>query len=205
MRMLFIVFLSITGLFPPLVQADGLEQFKHFLSNTRTARGTFHQTVTGKSGRKPQTSSGTFVLSKPGKFRWIYEKPTQQLLVSDGEKFWSFDPDLNQVTVRKLDRALGSSPVALLSGESLEENFMLKVDGKNAEGMEFIEATPKAQEASFIRMRIGMINRLPRFMEVHDHFGQTTTLIFDQFETNKPIPANFFSFTPPKGADVARE
>ncbi|MDP2815401.1 MAG: outer membrane lipoprotein chaperone LolA [Rectinemataceae bacterium] len=205
MQILFITFLGMMGLFSSVAHADGLEQFKHFLSETRTARGTFHQTVTGKSGRKPQTSSGTFVLSKPGKFRWIYEKPTQQLLVSDGEKFWSFDPDLNQVTVRKLDRALGSSPLALLSGESLEENFILKVDGKNAEGMEFIEATPKAQEASFVRMRIGLKNRLPRFMEVHDHFGQMTTLVFDQFETNIATPANLFRFTPPKGADIAKE
>lgn len=203
MPTLLIIFSGIIALFSPIVHADGLEQFKHFLSNTRTAQGTFHQTVTGKSGRKPQISSGTFVLSKPGKFRWSYEKPIQQLLVSDGEKFWSFDPDLNQVTVKKLDRALGSSPVALLSGESLEENFILKVDGKNAEGMEFIEATPRAQEANFVRMRIGLIHRLPRFMEVHDHFGQTTTLVFDQFETNMLIPANLFRFVPPKGADVA--
>jgi outer membrane lipoprotein carrier protein len=184
--------------------ASGIDQFRAFLKATRHARGSFEQTVVAKSGRKPQHSAGFFAFSRPGKFRWSYEKPYQQLLVSDGKKLWSYDPDLNQVTVRKLGDALGSSPAALLAGDSLEDNFVL-VDGGSNEGFEFVDALPNSKEGTFERVRIGFKDQLPRVMEVHDNFGQTTTLLLSQFETNAPLPANTFRFTPPKGADVVGE
>jgi len=118
------------GLLPLLSHANGLDQLKAFLETTHSARGSFYQSVASKSGRKPQQSSGSFALQRPGKFRWHYEKPYPQLLVSDGDKFWSFDPDLNQVTVRKLGKALGSSPAALLAGGDLGSTFDLKDAGQ---------------------------------------------------------------------------
>jgi len=184
--------------------ASGLDQLKAFLAETKTARGSFVQTVTAKSGRKPQQSQGFFAISRPGKFRWSYERPYQQLLVSDGDKLWSYDPDLKQATVKKLGQAFGSSPAALLAGESLEGNFVLK-DAGSVEGFEFVEAVPKAQDGTFERVRIGFKDRLPRLMEVRDNFGQTTTLLLNQFEANVPLPATLFHFSPPVGADVVGE
>jgi len=198
-------FLLLGGLALPLAaSAAGLDQLKSFLETAKGVRGSFTQTVVGKAGRKPQQSAGFFAISRPGKFRWSYEKPYQQLLVSDGEKLWSFDPDLNQVTVKKLDKAFGASPAALLAGDGLESNFVLR-DGGVSEGFEFVEATPKAQDASFERVRIGLKDKLPRIMEVRDNFGQTTTLYLNQFEVNAPMPAEVFRFKPPKGADVVGE
>ena len=184
--------------------ASGLDQLKAFLAETKTARGSFVQTVTAKSGRKPQQSQGFFAISRPGKFRWSYERPYQQLLVSDGDKLWSYDPDLKQVTVKKLGAAFGASPAAILAGDSLDKNFVLK-DAGAAEGIEFVEATPKSQDSSFERLRIGFKDRLPRMMEVRDNFGQTTTLLLNQLESNVALPASLFHFAPPKGADVVGE
>ena len=185
--------------------ASGIAQLKSFIAETRSARANFAQSVQAKSGRKPQVSQGTLVFSRPGKFRWTYDKPYYQLLVGDGEKLWIHDRDLNQVTVRTLGKAIGSSPAALLAGDNeLEKNFILK-DLGSAEGMELVEATPKTQDGGFERVRIGLSNNLPRVMEVRDNFGQTTTLIFSQFERNPGLPANLFHFTPPKGADILGE
>lgn len=192
------------GLLALPAYASGIEQFRSFLETTKEMRGVFAQRVVARSGRKPQDSSGTFAFARPGKFRWSYEKPYKQLLVGDGRKLWSYDPDLNQVTVRKQGDALGASPAALLAGDSLEANFVL-TDGGAAEGMEFVEATPKSKEGTFERVRIGMKDRLPRVMEVHDNFGQTTTLLLSQFEVNPRLPAETFRFVPPKGADVVGE
>ncbi|HEY3432129.1 MAG TPA: outer membrane lipoprotein chaperone LolA [Rhodocyclaceae bacterium] len=185
-------------------QASGLEQLNAFLAGAHTAQGSFAQVVTAKSGRKPQQSSGSFALQRPGKFRWIYDKPYPQTLVSDGDKFWSFDPDLNQVTVRKLGKALGSSPAALLAGDGLDKNFDLK-DSGSENGVEYVDATPKAQDASFQRVRIGLVANVPQTMEIHDNFGQTTVLRFTRFQMNPALNANLFHFTPPKGADVVGE
>lgn len=184
--------------------AAGLDQLKTFLESTKSAQGVFAQSVSAKSGRKPQQSAGSFALQRPGKFRWVYEKPYRQLLVSDGEKLWSYDPDLNQVTVRKLGKALGSSPAALLAGGDLDAHFVLKEAGQ-ADGLEMVDATPKGSDGSFERVRIGFRDNLPRIMEIRDNFGQVTTLLFAEFHPNPPLPKDLFRFTPPKGADVVGE
>ena len=184
--------------------ATGLDQLTAYLANAHAARGDFSQTVIARSGKKPQQSSGSFAFARPGKFRWTYEKPYAQLLVSDGDKFWSYDQDLNQVTVKKIGQALGATPAALLAGESLDKNFTLKDDGAS-DGIEFVEATPKSQDASFERIRIGLVDRVPRVMEIHDNFGQVTLLRFSRFTSDPDLPPGMFHFVPPKGADVAGE
>jgi outer membrane lipoprotein carrier protein len=181
--------------------ATGLDQLKTFLETNRSARGVFTQTVIAKSGRKPQVSAGIFALQRPGKFRWSYEKPYKQLLVSDGNKLWSYDPELNQVAVKKLGSAFGSSPAALLAGQDLDKHFELK-EGIAADGLEFVEATPKGGDASFERMKIGFAANRPVSMEIHDSFGQVTVLRFTQFEANPALPASLFRFVAPAGADV---
>lgn len=182
-------------------QAAGLDQLANFLDSSRSARGVFTQSVISKSGRKPQLSAGVFALQRPGKFRWSYERPYKHLLVGDGSKLWSYDPDLNQVAVKQLGAALGSSPAALLAGQDLDKHFELK-EGVAADGIEFVEATPKGGEASFELVKIGFAGNRPLIMEIHDSFGQVTVLRFTQFETNPALPAGLFRFVAPAGADV---
>ncbi|MBK7848125.1 MAG: outer membrane lipoprotein chaperone LolA [Zoogloea sp.] len=184
------------------VQADSLAQLKQFMDGTRSARGSFTQQVFSKSGRKPQQASGTFAFSRPGKFRWTYEKPYAQLLVGDGSKLWAWDQELNQVTTKKLGQALGSTPAAILAGDNaLEKNFTLKDDGA-ADGLEWVEARPKAEDSSFERIRMGFAGGQLKAMVLHDNFGQTTSLNFLQMERNPSLDGGLFRFVPPKGADV---
>lgn len=190
--------------FATAAHAGGIDQFRAFLKATRQAQGSFTQTVTAKSGRKPQQSAGTFAFSRPGKFRWSYDKPYTQLLVSDGRKLWTFDPDLNQATVRRIGDALGSSPAALLAGDALENNFTL-IDAGTADGLELLEATPVAKDSAFEGVRIGMKDNLPKLMEVRDNFGQTTVIRFGHIDTRTALPADTFRFTPPRGADIVGE
>lgn len=188
-------------LFSGLAAAAGIDQLKTFWATTQTAQGTFTQSVLAKSGRKPQHSTGIFMLARPDKLRWSYEKPYKLLLVSDGEKLWTYDVDLNQVTIGKIDKAFGATPAALLTGESLDRHFTLAEAG-SADGLEFVDAVPKTADSSFARVRIGLANNLPRLMEVQDNFGQTTTLLFTEFRSNPTLPQDAFRFVPPKGADV---
>lgn len=198
-------FILLCGLAAPgLAAAAGIDQLKAFWADTHAAQGTFAQSVVAKSGRKPQNSSGSFVLARPGKLRWAYEKPYKLLLVADGEKLWTYDADLNQVTVNKTGKALGATPAALLTGEELDRHFTLSEAGV-AEGLEIVDAKPKSSETSFARVRIGLSGNLPRLMEVRDNFGQTTTLLFTRFQPNPTLAKDAFRFVPPKGADVVGE
>ncbi|SHH05297.1 outer membrane lipoprotein chaperone LolA [Massilia sp. CF038] len=185
-------------------QASALEQFKSFVSSTQSARGEFTQRQVKKTGAtKPgDTSSGTFVFARPGKFIWTYTKPYDQLLQADGEQLFIYDKDLNQVTVRKLGDALGSSPAAILFGSNdLEKNFTLAEAGSR-DGMEWLNATPKAKDSQFQQISIGLKNGTPAAMELKDSFGQTSQLAFPKFEKNPSLGPTQFKFEVPKGADV---
>jgi len=182
--------------------ASGLDELHAFLEGTKTAQGSFRQVVVNREGRTTQTTSGTFAFARPGKFRWTYDKPFDQLIVGDGDKVWVYDHDLNQVIVRKLDAALGATPAALLAGDNaLEKNFTL-VAGGEGDGLEYVDATPKAADSQFKRIRLGFADDLPRKMQLTDAFGQTTDLTFSDVRRNPKLPADTFQFTPPKGADV---
>ncbi|AYH45004.1 outer membrane lipoprotein chaperone LolA [Azoarcus sp. DN11] len=185
-----------------LASAGGIAQLRQFIDGARTAQGEFDQTVFAASGRKPQRASGSFVFARPGKFRWTYEKPYPQVLVSDGEKLWSWDRDLNQVTVKRLGDALGSTPAAILAGDgAIERNFELSEAG-SGDGIEWVYAKPKLAESSFESMRMGFAGGTLKRMELKDHFGQTTLIEFRSLTAGaRPDPAQF-RFVPPPGADV---
>lgn len=190
------------AVFAQAAYAGGIDELHAFLDGAKNGRASFRQVVTGKNARGERVSSGTFAFQRPGKFRWAYEKPWEQLLVGDGAKVWVYDKDLNQVIVRELDAALGATPAALLAGDNaLERNFTL-VDGGSADGLAWIEATPKSGDAAFTKVRIGFRDKLPQAMELVDAFGQTTRLVFERFERNVAMPADQFRFVPPAGADV---
>lgn len=193
------------AIFPLLAQAGAVDQLHRFLQETRTLKADFSQMVIGKNGRKPQQSSGVVAISRPGKLRWEIQKPYPQLVVSDGEKIWIHDPELQQVTVRKAGQAIGGSPAALLSGSNdLEKNFTLKEAGE-AEGLVWVEATPKASDSGFEKVRLGFAGNELKAMEMEDSFGQTTLIRFARIERNPALPAATFKFTPPAGVDVVGE
>jgi outer membrane lipoprotein carrier protein len=188
--------------FASAAAGSGIDQLRAFVDGARTGKATFRQVVAGKSGRVPQASSGTFAFARPGKFRWSYDKPYAQLLVGDGDRLWIYDRDLNQVIIKKLDRALGATPASLLAGSNAFETSFVLIDGGNTDGIEFVEAEPKSPDTGFDHIRIGFKENLPRTMELHDSFGQLTQLTFDTFERNPAIDPALFRFSPPPGADV---
>ena len=187
------------------VFASGLDDFLAFNSQTKTASGRFEQKVFDRGGKAIETASGTFTFARPGKFRWTYEKPHKQLLVGDGQKLWIHDPDLNQVTVKSMQGAISSTPAALLAGrEDITTLFTLR-DAGTADGLSWVEASPKAQDTGFERVRLGLQGKSLAAMELFDQLGGHTMLRFSDFRANAPVSPETFRFTPPKGADVIED
>jgi outer membrane lipoprotein carrier protein len=187
---------------PLAAQADPLERFREFLRGTQSARAAFEQQVFDRERRLVQASHGTFAFLRPGRFRWTTSQPYEQVIVGDGERVWIHDPDLNQVTVRRMAQALGSTPAALLAGSADVERAFTFADGGRAGGLEWLEATPREKEAGFERIRLGLGAQGVEAMELFDHFGQTTVLRFSGIVRNPPLEPEAFRFVPPKGADV---
>jgi outer membrane lipoprotein carrier protein len=187
------------------VHANGLDDFLAFNASTKTATARFEQQVYDRAGKVVDRSSGTFAFARPGKFRWAYEKPYKQLLVADGTKLWIHDPDLNQVTVKRMDAAISSTPAALLAGkDDITRLFTLR-DAGSADGLDWVEASPKSPDTGFERVRLGLDGKVLVAMELNDQLGGRSMLRFTQMKPNARIPADAFAFSPPAGADVLED
>ena len=182
-----------------------VQQLQAFLKSSKSLTADFKQVLINEAGNPYQTSYGVFYLQRPGKFRWNYQKPFQQQIVSTSGKVWFYDTDLDQVTIKKLDESVGSTPALLLSGNiSLEDNFIMKDQGVEGD-LTWIKLLPKNQDSSFKYILIGLDKGTLSGMELSDNFGQLTRIYFSNVILNPAIKANIFEFQAPKGADVFSE
>jgi len=185
--------------------AGSIEKLHAFIEQTRSARADFTQEVVDSNGSMQQKASGTVQFQRPGKFRWTYDKPYEQLIVGDGEKLWIYDKDLNQVTQRNLDKAIGSSPAALLAGaDDVDKYFSLNAIGVKKK-LDWLEVKPYDENSLFEKVRMGFRGNMLESMELHDHFGQKTTIKFSNLQRNPRSDPELYTFTVPQGADLVTE
>lgn len=182
-----------------------LQKLHAFLAKAHTLQSDFRQETINEKGEAGKHSSGVFYLLRPGKFRWNYEKPYKQEIVSNGGKVWFYDVDLEQVTTRKLDKAIGSTPALLLTGEvALEKNFDIQSQDKE-EGLYWIKLIPKEEESGFKYVLIGLNGDNLAGMELSDNFGQLTRIYFSNLKLGAKIDPAKFEFKPPAGVDVLED
>jgi outer membrane lipoprotein carrier protein len=201
---------------------DAIESLSQFLKFTNSGRAQFSQLVTGPSkvdqAPRRKTSSGTFEFQRPQQFRFTYQKPFVQAMVSDGQWLWLFDADLNQVTMRKQNQLLGQTPAAFISSsgdlKALQAEFNLKAE-PDSEGLQWVRATPKQSDGAVQVIRVGLklgvavastAANVPvlTVLEIVDGLGQTSRLNFHNFEANVKLPPETFQFKAPAGVQVIR-
>lgn len=189
------------------VAGSGKAALLAFVAGTTTAQGAFSQQVIDKNGPvNGGQSTGTFVFERPGKFVWQTTKPYPQTIVSDAKTVYVWDPDLNQVTVRKLTDAVRSSPASVLFGQGdIEKSFQL-ADISGDDGLDWVSAQPRIEDFTYQRFEIGFDEKgRMAAMRLFDHFGQTVTLRFTQVRTNEKVDAAVFAFKIPQGADILQD
>lgn len=197
---------------PLSAMADGLKELETFLKSVDSAQSAFTQVVTspkraGETVARSKTSSGRFEFLRPNRFRFEYTKPFEQTIVADGQTLWLFDADLNQVTARKQQDVLGSTPAALIAAgtdlKALGALFDLKALPAQ-DGMEWLEARPKAKDGQLQSVRVGFRQGQLAAMDIADSLGQVSSLRFTDFKPDADLTAARFRFEPPKGAQVIR-
>ena len=178
------------------------EALNGYIKRIATLEAVFTQSVTHEDGENVQEAKGTFQLSRPGKFRWNYEAPFEQQIVSDGKLLWLYDVELEQVTVKQLDETLANSPALLLGGNvSIEDNFDVTYEGE-VDNVAWFGLAPLVKDSDFIFVRIGFHDAVPSTMILQDTLGQTTTINFTEFTENPELPESLFVFDPPENVDV---
>lgn len=181
------------------------DKLDDFFANVNAMQADFHQVLLDGQGKPVKEADGTLVMQRPGKFRWDYVTPFKQLIVADGKKIWIYDSELEQVTVKPIDTALGDTPALLLSGDQPLEGKFLITDLGTTDGLDWVELQPKLAESGFERVRLGFGKDDLQVLELLDNFGQTTRLNFTNLRRNPNVNADQFAFTPPEGVDVIGE
>lgn len=182
-----------------------LADFRAYTRDLTSLSGSFTQEVRDKNGRVSRQSAGTFAIARPGKFRFTYEKPYRQTIVSDGVTVWLHDEDLNQVTTKKLTDSLSEQPLTLLlDPAAAEKSFELKtLDSRGTIG--YVEAKPRKADASVDELRIAMVASQPAELTWRDALQNTNAIRFTTLTKNGKLAADAFAFVPPKGADILKQ
>lgn len=208
MQLIRLLFASALLLTLVPVQADqtaSVQRLTGLLQKAETLTGRFSQLSLDGSGTQLQETSGELALKRPGQFRWHTDEPMEQLLVSDGNKVWLYDPDLEQVTIQTLDQRLTHTPALLLSGDvsTISENF----DVSYQEAGEVIDFTlrPKSKDTLFDNLRLSFRSGVINDMQMIDGVGQRTNILFNGVRVNEPLAADLFTFEIPEGTDVISE
>ncbi|UCH54246.1 MAG: outer membrane lipoprotein chaperone LolA [Pseudomonadota bacterium] len=184
---------------------SGADHLRRFFSEVNSYSAQFDQVVLDEALNLIQESTGTLYIERPNRFRWDYDAPLKQQIVSDGKKIWVYDMDLKQVTVRALTGGLGDTPAVLLAGRGrLDDSFSVKAMGAQG-NLEWAQLAPKRKDGGFEDIRVGFERGKLKVLEMVDGFGQTTRVTLKGMRENAKIDAARFTFTPPPGTDVVGE
>jgi outer membrane lipoprotein carrier protein len=177
-------------------------QLNDFVQKVMTYQAKFKQSVINPQGQVIEEATGTFVLERPGKFRWDYVEPFPQQIVADGQRIWFYDVDLEQVTVKSQQEALADTPATLLSGQALPEDKYSLTEIETDDGFNWIQLIPKNQESNYQTITLAFDNAGLRQMLMKDSFDQRTRLVFSQAVENADLDKDTFVFQAPEGVDV---
>lgn len=177
-------------------------ELQQYLAGLRSFEADFVQTLRDSRGQEREQAKGRLYLEKPGRFRWEYREPAEQLIVSDGRNVWLHDVELEQVTVKPFDASLSMTPASLLAGDaSVEDNFTIRA-ATSAQGVKWFELAPKRQDTDFVQVRLGFVRGELTSMELEDKLQQRTSIAFSAVKRNPRLQPALFAFAPPKGVDV---
>ena len=184
---------------------DGQKLIESFLQDVTTISGRFEQQLIDADNSLIETSAGTLDIERPGRFRWSYSVPYRQELIADGLNMWSYDVDLEQVTVKPQAEALSSTPALLLGGTTdVLEDFSY-VGSFDDKGTTWVLLRPKDTDSGFNKVELGFTDGVLTRMLFGDNLEQTTLIALFDVAFNEPIDAETFAFAPPAGVDVVGE
>lgn len=186
-------------------EPEGRALVESFLENVTTISGDFRQQLVDAEGNVIEESAGSLAIQRPGRFRWSYDEPYQQLLVADGLNVWSYDVDLEQVTVKPQSEALASTPALLLGGSSDVLQDFDYVGSFEDRGTTWVQLKPKDTDSGFNRVELGFTDSALSRMLFGDNLEQTTLIALTDVTFNEAVDPQLFSFTPPAGVDVVGE
>ncbi len=182
--------------------ADDTTPLTEYLKNLRSYSASFEQQRFDETGELLETAHGDCSIQRPGRFRWNYREPYQQVIVSDSVKLWIYDEDLAQVTINQVTADAPGTPAALLSAEFDPATQYTITHLGATDGYDWYRLLPKDAKSQFQEVELGFAEGEIKAMRLKDNLGQTTLLHFAAVKRNTSLAQSLFQFTPPAGVDV---
>ncbi|HKK16651.1 MAG TPA: outer membrane lipoprotein chaperone LolA [Gammaproteobacteria bacterium] len=186
----------------PAYAGNAQGPLEKFLQDLESFKADFTQTLSNEHGEVLETSSGVVYMQSPQKFRWVYQEPYSQLIITDGTTLWMYDEDLQQVTIHDVSETIDSTPAAIISGQENIDAYYIKNAMGEIEGADWIELTPRNVDSQYSSIRLGFDNGELAMMILFDNLGQVTRIDFSNISRNKRFGGPLFTFSPPDNVDV---
>jgi outer membrane lipoprotein carrier protein len=181
--------------------ATGEQRLRAYLTDLRTLSSEFRQITLASDGGRTLESRGTLYLKRPGRFRWEYRSPTEQIIVADGKRVWLHDVELDQISHQSQGSALGGTPAQLLASEDpIEDHFRVQPWDAGDE-REWVELQPREKEGQVVKIRIGFDGEDLDTLLMEDAFGQITRFSFTKTRRNPRLDDDLFRLERPIGGD----
>jgi len=172
---------------------DELSSMLHTLKNAHGFSARFRQTLRFSDGSK-QLYRGELDVLPPGRFRWRYIEPFEQLFVSDGFTIWHYEPDLMQVNV--LSEMADVDPVVMqLLGGRIDVGDVHLLKAYPGEHRYHVRL------ATETKVWLGVREGLLDYVEGHDVLGNINRISLENVNLQTPDVGRFV-FVVPEGVDV---
>lgn len=182
-----------------------LDRLQRHYQQTTSFSARFQEKIKPAGGIERQRD-GTVYYRKPGRMRWEFGGSDQEIIVSDGQTLYTYQPDLNQVIETPLEQAFRSSSAAsfLLGVGDVERDFEASLPADPpSDGLKHVLLKPKAGGDS-IEMALDPATLDIRNLRLTDQLGDVTNLAFSELKTGAALDDKLFTFTPPAGADIVK-
>ncbi len=200
------IFIIHSSVYAKTITNPTLEQF---YDRTQSMQADFVQTITDSKGKVIEVSKGELIFSRPDKFIFEYISPAEQKYISNSKTLWIYDVELEQVSIKSLDKGLGDSPALLLSSNSNVYQYydvnnvkLMPLSQAQQQSLQWVQLKAKKEDTTFERVLLGFDEHKLKEMKMYDNFGQLTVLRFSNIQLNKPFANRQFDFVAPEGVDV---
>ena len=201
-RSILLFLLMWAGLSVANAGPDGHARLDRFFENVNTFKASFIQVVLDENLLSLEETTGLLWIARPGRFRWDYKSAHAQTIVADGKMLWIYDVELEQVTRREQQSAIGQTPAVLLAGgQQYKKDYEVTTLGKQG-AITWVSLVPRLNDGSFAEIQLGFENDSLRLIQLLDELNQITRVTLSDVVENESIPETVFNFVPPIGIDV---
>jgi outer membrane lipoprotein carrier protein len=180
-----------------------LDRLQRHYRDTNSFSAKFIEEITTVGAPKRQRT-GLVSFRKPGRMRWEFAAPEVQMIVSDGDMLYSYDPDLYQVVQTPLKDAIKSSSATsfLLGMGNINRDF--KAAFANSPPSDGLIQLLLDAKAGGYKIEIGLDPKSYNLVTLRltDQLGDVTKVDFSDIHNNVELPDSIFAFKAPAGADI---